>query len=78
MPLYFLGPQLTDSQALIISNNALSLRHILWSVEGIVFLATPHRGSALADVADKILRIASAGRVPQQFVKALKMRSPEL
>lgn len=65
-------------KALIISNNALSLRHILWSVEGIVFLATPHRGSALAGVADKILRFASFGGTPQRFVKALKMRSPEL
>ncbi|KAB5540561.1 hypothetical protein GE09DRAFT_1205853 [Coniochaeta sp. 2T2.1] len=65
-------------KALIISNNALSLRHILWSVEGITFLATPHRGSALADVADKILRFAAVGGGPQRFVKALKMRSPEL
>jgi hypothetical protein len=69
---------LTIVEALIISNNILSLRHILWAVKGITFLATPHRGSAMADVADRILRLTSVAGTPQKFVKALKLRSPEL
>ncbi|KAK8124802.1 P-loop containing nucleoside triphosphate hydrolase protein [Apiospora kogelbergensis] len=68
----------TTTEALIISNNALSLRHLLWSVEGVVFLATPHRGSAMADVADKIIRFTNVSGTPQKFVKTLKQRSPEL
>ncbi|KAM0334471.1 hypothetical protein ACHAQA_001499 [Verticillium albo-atrum] len=65
-------------KALIISNEKLHLRHILWSVAGIIFLATPHRGSAMADVADKLLRFTNVTGAPQKFVKALKLRSPEL
>ncbi|KAH8659272.1 hypothetical protein BGZ60DRAFT_414934 [Tricladium varicosporioides] len=65
-------------KALIISNNMLSLRHILWSVEGIIFLATPHRGSALANTADNILRITNVANAPVKFVKALKLKSVEL
>jgi hypothetical protein len=65
-------------KALIISNNMLSLRHILWATEGIIFLATPHRGSAMADVADRILRFTNVSGAPQKFVKALKLGSSEL
>ncbi|KAK8041953.1 hypothetical protein PG993_006476 [Apiospora rasikravindrae] len=68
----------TTTEALIISNNALSLRHLLWSVEGVIFLATPHRGSAVADMADKIIRFTNVSGAPQKFVKTLKQRSPEL
>jgi hypothetical protein len=56
----------------------LSLRHILWATGGIIFLATPHRGSAMADVADKILRFTNVSGAPQKFVKALKLGSSEL
>ncbi|KAJ6101843.1 hypothetical protein N7486_004270 [Penicillium sp. IBT 16267x] len=65
-------------KALIMSNNKISLRHILGSLAGIIFLATPHRGSALADVADKILRLNLVIGAPQKFIKSLRQNSQEL
>lgn len=64
-------------KALIISNNNLSLRHVLWSVQGIVFLQVPHTGDASADLAYSILR--SADQVlAKPCYSALKTRIPEL
>lgn len=70
--------RLTLGEALITSNNILSLRHILWAVSGVIFLATPHRGSSMANVAERLLRFTNVGGTPQKFIKALKLRSPEL
>ncbi|WEW58160.1 hypothetical protein PRK78_003628 [Emydomyces testavorans] len=62
-------------KALINVNNKQFLRHILVSLVGVIFLATPHRGSALASVADKLSRVTG---LPQKFIRSLKQNSPEL
>ncbi|KAM5439316.1 hypothetical protein MferCBS31731_004738 [Microsporum ferrugineum] len=64
-------------KALITCNNKPSLRHILAALSGIVFLAAPHRGSALADVAARLVGQLSIG-LPQKFIGTLKKNSPEL
>lgn len=60
------------------SNNKPSLGHILGRLAGIIFLATPHRGSALADVAEKLLLVNAIIRLPQNFIRSLRQNSPEL
>jgi hypothetical protein len=67
-------------KAMAISNNNVHLRHILWAVKGVIFLATPHLGSRMANVAYvayKALHFPT-DREADQLIKALKLRSPEL
>lgn len=54
---------------------------MLKRVAGIIFLGTPHRGSRLAVLADrlfKLRRIYKIGVFPQKFVKSLRQDSSEL
>ncbi|KAF3491046.1 uncharacterized protein GIQ15_00563 [Arthroderma uncinatum] len=64
-------------KVLITCNNKPSLRHILAALSGIVFLAAPHRGSALADVASRLVNQLNLG-LPQKFISTLRKNSLEL
>ncbi|KAK2861439.1 hypothetical protein FQN49_004195 [Arthroderma sp. PD_2] len=64
-------------KVLITCNNKPSLRHILAALSGIVFLAAPHRESALADVASRLVSQLNIS-LPQKFITTLRQNSPEL
>ncbi|DAA78513.1 TPA_exp: Uncharacterized protein A8136_4489 [Trichophyton benhamiae CBS 112371] len=64
-------------KALILCSDKPSLRRIPAALSGIVFLAAPHRGSSLADIANRLVRQLRI-RLPRKFINALKKNSVEL
>ncbi|KAG8206195.1 hypothetical protein GTR04_6423 [Trichophyton interdigitale] len=64
-------------KALILCSDKPSLRRIPAAFSGIVFLAASHRGSALADTANRLVRQLRI-RLPRNFISALKKNSVEL
>ncbi|EFQ97673.1 LipA and NB-ARC domain-containing protein [Nannizzia gypsea CBS 118893] len=64
-------------KVLILCNNKPSLRHILAALSGVVFLAAPHQGNTLANVAIRLIKQLRL-RLPRKFINALKQKSIEL
>lgn len=63
-------------QAYILGSQDLQFQPILNSVCSIVFLATPHRGSSLADTLNKLLSISL--QAPKQYVNDLQKNSARI
>jgi hypothetical protein len=58
--------------------NDLHYKDIVQSTCSIVFLATPHRGSNLAEVLNGILSVSIFNHSPKQYIAELKANSPTL
>jgi hypothetical protein len=66
------------SKAYILGQNNYTYEEIARSTSAILFLSTPHRGSDLAAVLDRALKLLIPGRSSQDYVKALKKNSSAL
>jgi hypothetical protein len=67
---------LVVKKAYLLGQNDGHYRHIVRSISAMVFLATPHRGTDLAQVLDILLR--AAFQSSRSFIKELKQSSPAI
>lgn len=65
-------------KAFILGQNDEHYRELIRAVSGIVFLSTPHRGSNLAEVLNKILSACIFAFSPKQYISELNINSPTL
>jgi indole-3-glycerol phosphate synthase len=69
---------LVVKKAYILGQNDLHYKDIVQSMASIVFLSTPHRGTNLADVLNRILTASVFNHSPKQYIAELKSNSPTL
>ena len=67
---------LVVKKAYILGQNDEEYQHIIRSISSIVFLATPHRGSNLAEVLNTVLK--ASFQSPKGFIDDLKKSSPAI
>jgi hypothetical protein len=67
---------LVVKKAYILGNSDAQYRSIMETVCSIVFLATPHRGSGLADILNKLLTVSFQS--PKQYISDLMKNSPRI
>lgn len=65
-------------KAFILGQHDDHYRELIRAVSGIVFLSTPHRGSNLADVLNKILSACIFNFSPKEYISELRINSPTL
>lgn len=65
-------------KAFILGQHDEHYRELIRAVSGIVFLSTPHRGSNLAEVLNKILSACIFAFSPKQYISELSINSPTL
>ena len=65
-------------KAFILGQHDEHYRELIRAVSGIIFLSTPHRGSDLADVLNKILSACIFAFSPKQYISELSINSPTL
>lgn len=66
------------SQAYILGKSDEQYAHVIASLYGIVFLATPHRGSSLARTLNYVLSVSPAGTSAKHFIADLEKNSSSL
>lgn len=64
--------------AYILGQNDPHYKDIIQSTCSIIFLATPHRGTNLAEVLNRILRASIFSHSPKQYITELQRNSPTL
>jgi len=67
---------LVVKKAYILGQNDEQYQHIVCSISAIVFLATPHRGTNLAEILNRVLKVSFQS--PQNFISDLNKSSPAL
>ena len=65
-------------KAYILGQNDVHYKDIVQSMASILFLSTPHRGTNLAEVLNKILTASVFNHSPKQYIAELKNNSPTL
>ena len=65
-------------KAFILGQHDENYRELIRAVSGIVFLSTPHRGSNLAEVLNKILSACIFAFSPKQYISELSINSATL
>ena len=72
-------PSLIDRmQAYIMGRFDDTFKNVISSVSAMVFLGTPHRGSNLAKLLNKLLAASTIGPSPKQYVADLAEDSPAI
>jgi triacylglycerol esterase/lipase EstA (alpha/beta hydrolase family) len=66
---------LVVKQAYIIGQNDDQYSDIVSSISAILFLATPHRGSNLADILNRILTVSVFNHSPKLYISELSVGS---
>lgn len=66
---------LVVKQAYILGQNDNQYSDIVSSISAILFLATPHRGSNLADILNKILTVSLFNHSPKLYISELSAGS---
>ncbi|KAI8939498.1 hypothetical protein NX059_003270 [Plenodomus lindquistii] len=69
---------LVVKQAYILGQNDENYSDIVSSISAILFLATPHRGSDLAEILNRILTVSIFNHSPKMYVGELKHGSPTI
>jgi len=69
---------LVVKKAVILGQNDTHYKDIVQSITAIVFLSTPHRGTNLADILNKILSACLFSLSPKQYIAELKNNSPTI
>jgi WD40 repeat protein len=69
---------LVVKKAYILGQNDVHYTDIIRSMKSMVFLSTPHRGTNLADVLNKVLSACIFTLSPKQYIAELKTNSPAL
>lgn len=65
-------------QAYILGQNDDNYRKMVKATHAILFLSTPHRGTNLADVLNKILMVSIFNHTPKLYIAELRRNSPTL
>ena len=65
-------------KAIILGQHDEHYRELVRAVSGIIFLSTPHRGSNLAEVLNRILSACIFTFSPKQYISKLAINSPTL
>ena len=65
-------------KAFILGQHDEHYRELIRAVSGIIFLSTPHRGSNLAEVLNKILSACVFAFSPKEYISELSINSPTL
>ena len=69
---------LVVKKAYILGQSDPQYQDIVQSVRSIVFLSTPHRGTNLAELLNKILSVSLFNHSPKKYITELKQNSPAL
>jgi WD40 repeat protein/pimeloyl-ACP methyl ester carboxylesterase len=69
---------LVVKKAYILGQNDIHYKNIVMSTRSMVFLSTPHRGTNLADILNKVLSACIFALSPKQYIAELKTNSPAL
>lgn len=69
---------LTKVQAYLLGQNDDHYRDMIKAAHAILFLSTPHRGTHLAEILNKILAVSILNHSPKQYIAELKRNSPTL
>lgn len=69
---------LVVKKAYLLGQNDDHYRDIIKATHAILFLATPHRGTHLAEILNKILAVSIFTHTPKQYIAELKRSSPTL
>ncbi|KAI4143733.1 MAG: hypothetical protein LQ341_002834 [Variospora aurantia] len=69
---------LVVKKAFILGQNDNQYRQMLASTNGILFLSTPHRGTNLAELLNRILAVSLFNHSAKQYIAELKQNSPAL
>ena len=69
---------LVVKKAYILGQNDLHYKDIVMSIRSMVFLSTPHRGTNLADILNKVLSVCIFALSQKQYITELKTNSPAL
>jgi len=67
-----------EVQAFILGQNDAHYKDIVQSVSGIIFLGTPHRGSNLAQVMNRVLQASVFNHSAKEYITELQRNSPTL
>ncbi|KAH8820667.1 hypothetical protein F5884DRAFT_57550 [Xylogone sp. PMI_703] len=67
---------LVAKKAYLMGQIDVEYRHIVQAISAMIFLATPHRGSNLADILDRVLQVSFQSS--KSFIKELKQSSPSI
>ncbi len=65
-------------KAFILGQHDEHYRELIQAVSGVVFLSTPHRGSNLAEILNKILSACIFAFSPKQYISELSVNSPTI
>ncbi|KAL9092671.1 MAG: hypothetical protein Q9159_000742 [Coniocarpon cinnabarinum] len=71
-------PELAFGQAYAMGRNDDNFGQIIASIAAMVFLGTPHRGSDLAKLLNRLLAVSRIGPSPKQYVADLAEDSPAI
>jgi hypothetical protein len=66
---------LTQIKAYIQGANNSDYKDIVSQVRAVIFLSTPHRGTNLADLLNRILSVSIFSHSPKQYINELKQNS---
>ncbi|KAL8747538.1 MAG: hypothetical protein Q9184_007585, partial [Pyrenodesmia sp. 2 TL-2023] len=69
---------LVVKKAFILGQNDNQYRHMIASTVAILFLSTPHRGTNLAEILNRILAVSVFNHSAKQYIAELKQNSPAL
>lgn len=69
---------LVVKKAIMLGKGDRQYKDVISRVHGVVFLATPHRGSQYAKTLNKVLSIAPLGAAPKTYVSGLDSQSSAL
>lgn len=67
-----------EVQAYLLGQNDDHYRDMIKAAHAILFLSTPHRGTNLAEILNKILAVSILNHSPKQYISELKRNSPTL
>lgn len=69
---------LVVKKAFILGQNDNQYRHMMTSTSAILFLSTPHRGTNLAEILNRILAVSVFNHSAKHYIAELKQNSPTL
>ncbi|KFY14348.1 hypothetical protein V492_02683 [Pseudogymnoascus sp. VKM F-4246] len=69
---------LVVKKAYILGQNDIQYRDIVQATCSILFLATPHRGTNIAEILNRILQTSIFNHSPKQYISELQSNSPTL
>ncbi|KFY44177.1 hypothetical protein V494_01601 [Pseudogymnoascus sp. VKM F-4513 (FW-928)] len=69
---------LVFKKAFIMGINSSEYKDVVSSIRAVVFISTPHRGTGLAEMLNRILSASVFNHTPKQYINELRENSPTL